>query len=167
MGTQISNNNSTWERITTGLGNSFSTLWDRRDDIRNDISTAYDGGVQGTQTIAGNIFDSTVNFGTDLSNGDYDTDIANSLRFAGTTFNVAGTALLVTPGGQGAAGLTLGLSGVSNYFAEKLDPQPEALIRNSTLDVMTSSMPGGFVKTVGVEVYKATLDNYSDKHKEQ
>ena len=56
MGTQISNNHSTWERITTGLGNSFSTLWDRRDDIGNDISTAYDGGVQGTQDIAGKCF---------------------------------------------------------------------------------------------------------------
>jgi len=51
MGTQISNNRSAWERITTGLGNSFSTLWDRRDDIGNDISTAYDGGVQGTQDM--------------------------------------------------------------------------------------------------------------------
>lgn len=42
---------STFDRVISGLGNSLSTLWDRRDDISTNIVTASQGAVQGAQNM--------------------------------------------------------------------------------------------------------------------
>ena len=116
-----------------------------------------------------NIVNDVVEFGNNVVDGNYNKEIANSLRFGATTLNVAGTAMLGVPSPQTKflGVITIGLSTVSNIFAERLDPKTNELIINSTIDVTTSSLPGGFAKDAIIELSKPIINNFTKKEEKR
>ena len=86
--------------------------------------------------------------------------VTDNLRLEAQTLNLVGTTMLANPVTAVAGGFTLGL--VANVAAEFTDPTSGTKsFRSAAIDVITSSLPGGFGKDVAVDITKSVLDFFA------
>lgn len=145
--------------------------WDRQENIMDGLDR-YD-----EVSYSGNVYDNNggTNQATGIANKEVnkklgeltqtqknDKRTARLLRGGAKAVNMYGSFLLLNPATAllGVGVLTIGL--FANAFAEYIDETSTSnSLRNSLIDVMTSSVPGGFTKDTIVDIGKATLDHFA------
>ena len=91
-----------------------------------------------------------------------DARTARLVRGAAKSINMYGSYLITNPLTAPFGTAVLGLGLLANIYAERIDPSSVTKsLRSSVIDVITSSVPGGFAKDTGVDIFKETLNYYA------